>query len=57
MSKITDHWVNHYLESIKAAYHCMTDDREFTVQQKDKIKKTINSLANDFKNHHRVYQP
>lgn len=49
MKKLTDFWVEQYLQQMRSAYYLMTDEREFTVQQVDKIKKTLKAFSDNFK--------
>ena len=49
MNKITDHWVETYLQQMRSVYYMMTDDRELTPMQKDKIKKTLKAFYENFK--------
>ena len=51
MKTITDFWLHQYLETIKSAYNHMVDDRTFTTLQRDKIKKTLQSLIDNLKKH------
>jgi hypothetical protein len=49
MTTITDHWVDHYLKQMTAVYFIITDQKEFTAQQKDAIYKTLKFMADNFK--------
>jgi hypothetical protein len=49
MKRLTDFWVEQYLQQMRSAYYLMTDEREFTVQQVDKIKKTLKAFSDNFK--------
>ncbi|NMB83281.1 MAG: hypothetical protein GYA14_15845 [Ignavibacteria bacterium] len=49
MKKITDFWVEEYLKNMRSTYHMMTDEREFSVQQVDKIKKTLKAFNDNFR--------
>ncbi len=44
MKKLTDFWVEQYLQQMRSAYYLMTDEREFTVQQVDKNKENDESI-------------
>ena len=49
MKKITNHWVGHYLDIMRHSYWILTEDRELTVEQYDKIKKTLVSFVDKLK--------
>lgn len=40
MKKLTDFWVEQYLQQMRSAYYLMTDEREFTVQQAGELPLT-----------------
>jgi hypothetical protein len=49
MKKITDNWVERYLQVMRSGYYNLTDDRQLTISQKDKIKKTLKAFNDNFK--------
>lgn len=48
MKKITNHWVGYYLDIMKHSFWMLTEDRELTEEQYDKIKKTLRSFVDKF---------
>lgn len=48
MKKITNHWVSYYLDIMKHSFWKLTEDRELTEEQYDKIKKTLRSFVDKF---------
>jgi len=49
MKKITNHWISYYLDIMRHSFWMLTEDRELTEEQYDKIKKTLNSFIDKFK--------
>jgi hypothetical protein len=49
MKKITNHWVGYYLDMMKHSFWMLTEDRELTEEQYDKIKKTLRSFVDRLK--------
>ena len=49
MKKITNHWVDYYLDIMRHSFWILTDNRTLTEEQYDKVKKTLHSFIEKLK--------